>query len=107
MEKSTPVEHNLPGFGWTVKKVKRWVEERFQLRVSRSLLRRILRRGRLSWKKCHKVLKKANPDKRRAYIEVFGALYEQMCSDKIWLVYVDEAHFLSRHGCWLHLGAAE
>lgn len=93
MEKSTPVEHNLPGFGWTVKKVKRWVEARFQLRVSRSLLWRILRRGRLSWKKCRKVLKKADPEKRRAYMEVFAALYEQMCSGKLRLVYVDEAHF--------------
>ena len=93
VEKSTPVEHNLPAFGCTVKKVKRWVEARFQLRVSRSLLWRILRRGRLSWKKCRKVLKKADPEKRRAYIEVFAALYEQMCSGKLRLVYVDEAHF--------------
>ena len=29
------------------------------------------------------MLKKADPEKRRAYIEVFGALYAQMCSDKL------------------------
>ena len=78
MRESAPIEHDLPGFGWNVKKVQRWVATRFQMRISRSVVRRILRRGRLSWKKCRKVLKKANPEKRRAYMEVFCALYAQM-----------------------------
>lgn len=93
MVESTPIEHELPGYGWTIKKLARWIEKHLALSSSRSLLRRILKGGRLSWKKCRKVLKKADPEKRRAYIEVFGVLYEQMCTGQVRLVYVDEAHF--------------
>jgi len=87
-----PVDHGLPGYGWTVKKVRQWAQERFQVEVSRSLIRRILKGGRLSWKKCRKVLSKADPERRRRYIELFAVLYEQMSQGNVRLVYVDEAH---------------
>lgn len=92
MRNQAPADHGLPGSGWNVKKVRLWAEERFQVKVSVSLIRRILKGGRLSWKKCRKVLRKADPEKRRAYIELFAGLYEQMTGDKVRLVYVDEAH---------------
>lgn len=92
MRSQTRVDHGLPGSGWNVKKVRLWAEERFQVKVSVSLIRRILKRGRRSWKKCRKVLRKADPEKRSAYIELFAGLYEQMTGDKVRLVYVDEAH---------------
>ena len=75
-----------------MKKLAHWVEERFQLRVSRSLLRRILKGGRLSWKKCRKVLRKANREKRASYIDIFAALYDSMCDEKVRLIYIDEVH---------------
>jgi transposase len=62
-------------------------------RVSRSTLRHILKQGGLSWKKCKKLLSKADPDKRKAFVEQFQVLYERMCRDEISIVYVDESHF--------------
>lgn len=53
----------------------------------------MLKQARLSWKKCKKVLTKANPQKRAAFVEQFQRLFEQMCDEKIRLVYVDESHF--------------
>ena len=45
---STPAAQGLVGYGWTLKKVQQWVAVRFSLRVSRSLLRQLLKQGRLS-----------------------------------------------------------
>lgn len=69
------------------------MEAKVGRRVSRSTLRRILKQGGLSWKKCKKLLSKADPDKRIAFVEQFQALYERMCRDEISIVYVDESHF--------------
>lgn len=88
-----PVEYQLPGYGWTLKKLALWIEDYFQRRISRSSLRRLVKATGLSWKKCKKVLKKAKPDKRQAYIERFQRLWTQMCQEEIILIYVDEAHF--------------
>jgi transposase len=90
---SDPVSHALPGHGWTLKKLCQWVECQVGRQVSRSTLRHILRAGGLSWKKCKKLLRKANPEKRKAFVEQFQLLFERMCRDEICIVYVDEAHF--------------
>jgi transposase len=60
--------------------------------VSRSTLRHLLKVAGLSWKKCKKLLTKANPAKRVALVEQFQQLFERMCRDEICIVYVDEAH---------------
>lgn len=60
--------------------------------MSRSALRTLLKRKKLSWKKCHKVLQKANPEKRAAFIRAFKALYERLCREEVILLYVDQAH---------------
>ena len=93
MRSSEPVEHGLVGYGWTLNKVRHWVKQTFQCEVSRSVLRCILKQGRLSWKQGEKVLKKAKPAQRTVYMEQFQALFEQVCHDEIRLIYVDEAHF--------------
>src|SRR4051812_32652625 len=90
---SDPVNHALPGHGWTLKKLCRWVESRLGCRVSRSTLRQLLKVGGLSWKKCKKVLTRAKPAKRVEFVEQFQLLFERMCRDEICLVYVDESHF--------------
>lgn len=90
---SEPMEYGLPGYGWTLKKLRRWVELVFEQSVSRNLLRQILQDEHLSWKQCQKVLRKANPAKRQAYIQEFKARFDQLCQEKIRLVYIDEAHF--------------
>ena len=84
--------HGLAGYGWTLHKVRRWVKQVFQCEVSRSLLRRLLKQGNLSWKQCEKVLKQAKPAQRAAYIAQFQALFEQVCQEELLLIYVDEAH---------------
>ena len=84
--------HQLPGRGWTLKKLKRYVAEKLDRSVSRSSLRELLKQAGLSWKKCKKLLAKADPDKRAQFIEQFQGLYERMCREELLLIYVDEAH---------------
>jgi len=88
--KSTqPCDQALPGHGWTLKKLRRWVETFLGRRVSRSLLKA----AKLSWQKCKKLLHKANPTKRTAYIEQLQALFERMVRGEVRILYVDESHF--------------
>jgi hypothetical protein len=87
-----PLGHGLPGHGWTLKKLRRWMQAVFGRCVSRSSLRALLKTGGLSWKKCKKLLKKADPQQRAAYVEQFQALFERMCGGTVRLVYVDQAH---------------
>ena len=87
-----PIEHGLPGHTWTLKKLRRWLKQVMNCDVSRSTLHRILRAAQLRWKRCQKVFKKADPQKRAAFMERFQRLYEQFWRQKIRLVYIDEAH---------------
>lgn len=90
---SYPVTYGLPGHGWTLKKLCRWVESTLGRKVSRTTLRSILKTGRLRWKKCKKLLSKADPEKRATFVEQFQLLFERMCRDEICIVFVDESHF--------------
>lgn len=92
MKETEPVDHDLPGHNWTLKKLKRWLKQALRRTASNTTLRRLLKAHRLSWKKCQKALRKANPEQRAAFIERFAALYEQLCREEIHLLYVDEAH---------------
>jgi len=87
------VDHDLPGHNWNLKKVCHWVKQELGSEVSRNTVRTLLKAQRLSWKKCQKLLKKADPEQRAAFIQQFQLLYEQACRDEIVLVYVDETHF--------------
>jgi hypothetical protein len=89
---SQPVEHGLPGHGWTLKKLRRWVASQLNRQVSRNMLYTILKAAGLSWKKCKKLLAKADPAKRAEFVQQVQTLYERLCRDKIRLVFVDEAH---------------
>lgn len=60
--------------------------------ASRSTLQRLLKAAGLSWHKCKKLLSKADPLKRAAYVEQFQHLFERMCRGEIRIIYVDEAH---------------
>src|SRR5262249_35575529 len=61
-ENSPPAEPALPGHGWTLKKPKQWVSQALGLQASRSSIRRILRRAKLTWKKVKKLLGRAKPE---------------------------------------------
>ena len=92
VKQDKPLDHQLPGYGWTVKKLQRWVEEKLGRRVSRTTLRRLLKQADLSWKKCKKVLSKANPEQRAEFVAKFQSLFEKICQGKLRLIYIDEAH---------------
>jgi transposase len=83
----------LPGYGWSLKKVRRWVKTIFKCDVSRTLLYTILKAHGLSWKKCQKLLAKANPEQRQAYMLEFQERFRHLCCGKIRLIYIDESHF--------------
>jgi transposase len=57
------------------------------------MLRTILKSARLSWKKCKKLLRKADPEQRAAFVEQFQLLYREMLSGEVDVLYVDESHF--------------
>ena len=89
---SDPVEHGLPGHGWTLKKLRRWLQMVMGCTLSRSTLQTLLTEQELSWKKCQKVLKKADAQKRAAFVQRFQELFAQVCRQEIRLLYIDEAH---------------
>lgn len=93
MRESTPVAHGLPGHGWTLKKLGRWAETNLGRSVGHTTLRRIVRAAGLRWKKCKKLLRKANATRRAAYIVQFQALCARMRQADVTVVYVDESHF--------------
>ncbi len=93
VRESAPCDHGLPGYGWRLKKLRHWVKAVWQQEVSRNLLRKLLQQNDLSWKKCQKLRKKANPAKRQAYIQAFHERFHQLCQEQIRIIYIDEAHF--------------
>lgn len=93
VRKTEPIDHELPGYGWSVKKVRQWVKQVFACEASCTLLRTLLNDNGLSWKKCQKLLTKASPQKRQAYIQEFQERFRQLCQGEIRLIYVDESHF--------------
>lgn len=82
----------MPGYGWTLKKLRRWVEQKLGRRVSRTTLRMLLQQAGLSWKKSKKALGKANPQKRAEFVAEFQAWFEQVCQGQVRLIYIDEVH---------------
>lgn len=92
MKQSQPSEHKLPGYGWSLKKLKQWVAQKLGRSISKTTLGNLLKAAGLSWKKSKKVLAKAAPQQRTAFIEQFQAWYEQVCRGQLRLIYLDEVH---------------
>ena len=69
-----------------------WVRERFGLRCCRETIRAVLHRRKLSWKKAKKLLGRADPERRQAFIEQLQSVLEGAQRDRHLVVYVDEAH---------------
>jgi transposase len=90
---TVPQDHDLPGRGWTLRKLRLWVAGKLGTTLCRNTIRRVLRRAGLTWKKCKKLLGKANPAQREEFLRQFEKLYRQMCAGEVILIYVDEAHF--------------
>jgi transposase len=68
------------------------VRERFGRLVCRETIRAALHRLKLSWKKAKKLLGRADPQRRQAFVEQLEGLLEGAQRDRHLLVYLDEAH---------------
>jgi transposase len=69
-----------------------YLRERFGCLCCRETLRAGLHRLTLSWKKATKLLGRADPERRQAFIERLQSLLDGAQRDQHLLVYVDEAH---------------
>ena len=69
-----------------------WVRERFGLVCCRETIRTALHRLELSWKKAKKLLGRADPERRQAFIERLRDVLAGSQRDQHVVVYVDEAH---------------
>jgi hypothetical protein len=68
------------------------VRERFGLVCCRETVRAALHRLKLSWKKAKKLLGRACPERRQAFVEQLEGLLAGAQRDQHRLVYLDEAH---------------
>src|SRR4051812_27079087 len=68
------------------------LRERFGLVCCRETVRAALHRLTLSWKKAKKLLGRADPERRQAFIEQLQSVLAGAQRDRHLLVYVDEAH---------------
>lgn len=93
MKETTPADHGQSGHNWNMKKLQRWLAQIWHCKASRTTLRLLLKQKRLSWKKCQKLLKKADPAQRADFIQAFAELYERVCRGEVILLYVDQSHF--------------
>jgi hypothetical protein len=69
-----------------------WVAEAFGRTCCRETIRRALHRLELSWKKARKLLGRADPQRREAFIARAQDLLAGAQQDRHRLVYLDEAH---------------
>jgi transposase len=87
-----PIEGADPAPRWTLKRLVGWVRERFSRSICRETIRAALHRLNLSWKKAKKLLGRADPERRQAFIEQLHGLLDGAQRDRHLLVYLDEAH---------------
>ena len=82
-----------------------WARERFGLVCCRETIRAALPRRKLSWKKAKKLLGRADPEQRQAFVEQLQGVLAGAQRDQHWVVFLDEAHI--HQDCDLGYGWAE
>jgi transposase len=87
-----PVAGADPPPRWTLRRLVGWVRERCGVRYCRETIRAALHRLDLSWKKAKKLLGRADPAKRQAFVGQVHDLLAGAQRDRYLLVYWDEAH---------------
>ena len=68
------------------------MRERFGRRCCRETIRAALHRRKLSWKNAKKLLGRADPERRQAFVEPLQDGLAGAQRDQHLLVYMDEAH---------------
>ena len=92
LTEQTPQAVGLPGHRWTLKKVVAWIQGHCGQPVSKNTIRTLLHAAGFSWKKCKKLLAKARPEARQAYLVQWSHLWLQMCQGHARIIYIDQAH---------------
>src|SRR4051812_20600571 len=87
-----PLEGADPAPGWTLRRLVGWARERFGLVCCRETIRTVLHRRKLSWKKAKKLLGRADPERRQAFVEQLQSVLEGAQRDQHLVVFLDEAH---------------
>ena len=77
---------------WTLKRLVAWVKETYGLSCCRETVRRALKKLGFSWKKWRKLLNKANPKQREAFVGKLSDMLAAATQGKEQIVYIDEAH---------------
>ena len=77
---------------WTLKRLVCWVKQTFDIDCCRATLLKVMKKLGFSGKKARKLLNKANPEKRAAFLETLKELLDEALHDQCLLIYVDEAH---------------
>jgi transposase len=77
---------------WTLKRLVEWLRTTHQVVCCRETVRNTLKKLGFSWKKWRKLLNKAKPDQREAFVETLKPHLAAVTQGKEQLVYVDEAH---------------
>ena len=81
-----------PAPRWTLKRLVAWVREQFGRIYCRETIRAALHRLQLRWKKAKKLLGRADPVRRQAFVEQLQSVLADARRDRHLLVYLDEAH---------------
>lgn len=76
---------------WTLQRLVGFVQAQFGRRCCRETIRRALHRLKLSWKKARKLLGRAKPDQREAFVAEIGPLLDGARDERHHLVDLDEA----------------
>src|SRR5215207_3344820 len=87
-----PREGADPAPRWTLKRLVLSVRERFGRLCCRETIRTALHRRTLSWKKAKKLLGRADPERRQAFLEQLQDVLAGAQRDRHLVVYMDEAH---------------
>ena len=82
-----------PAPRWTLKRLQGWLQAQGQDGCCRETIRQALKRLGLSWKKARKLLNRADPAQRAAFLEKLNPLLRAATRGQHGLVYIDEAHF--------------
>src|SRR3954469_14323091 len=86
-----PREGADPAPRWTLRRLVGWVREHFGLRCCRETIRAVLHRRTLSWTKAKKLLGRADPEQRQAFLEQLQGVLAGAQRDRHLVVFLDEA----------------
>ncbi len=89
---AAPLTGADPAPRWTLRRLIAHVLEGFGRLCCRETIRAALHRLKLSWKKATKLLGRADPERRQAFVAQLEGLLEGAQRDRHLLVYLDEAH---------------